>query len=118
MAGGWRGLLDWVGYPVGRSPPSGGGFRGFLDWTGVPVGRPPAGGFPAQFDLLHVRYGGATTTLCVVATGDHNPAVPVRLRVRVSGVTREVYLVSIGDPNASSVTIRVDGATWAVRWYT
>jgi hypothetical protein len=44
MADGFKGFLDWIGYPVGKVPslPEAlAGFRGILDWIGFPVARPP-----------------------------------------------------------------------------
>ena len=45
MAGGQKGALDFVGYPVGQpgAAPALGGLRGFLDFIGYSVGE---GGAP------------------------------------------------------------------------
>lgn len=44
MAEGFRGLLDFVGYSVGKqSQPVDGGMRGLLDFVGYSVGNIPEG---------------------------------------------------------------------------
>lgn len=45
MAGGLKGTVDWIGYPVGQPPlaPPAGGFKGLLDFAGYSVGKPSVG---------------------------------------------------------------------------
>ena len=57
MAEGFKGTIDWVGYPVGQpgaAPPTA-GFKGLLDFTGYSVGLPAAAaGTPPLRTMLGV----------------------------------------------------------------
>lgn len=54
MAQGFRGLLDFAGYPVGAPPVAAAtaGFVGLLDFTGIPVGNDS--GAPPILELPHL----------------------------------------------------------------
>lgn len=83
------------------------------DPTAVPSG---GGGFPTQFPGLRVYYGGAVRSLCMVAVADA-PTGDTPM-VHKNGTTYAVYLVDTTDPNASSVRLRTNDGTKAIRLLT
>lgn len=79
--------------------------------------QPPAtGGFPTQYPGLRVYYGGAVRSLCMVAVADA-PTGDTPM-VHKNGTTYAVYLVDTTDPNASSVRLRTNDGTKAIRLLT
>jgi hypothetical protein len=91
-----------------------GGFQGLLDFVGFPVGATP-GSFPTQYSGFRIYYGGAVHELCLVAEADAPTGmggVPV---VRGVGVNYALYLVEITDPFASPARIRTTTGVKAVR---
>ncbi len=77
------------------------------------IGDGGGGGFPTQYSGLRTYYGGAVRELCLVATADAPTGdCP---RVFKGGVTYAVYLVDPSDADASSVRIRTNDGTKAVR---
>ena len=83
-----------------------------------PIGtQPPAeGSFPTQYPGLRVYYGGAVRSLCLVAVADA-PTGDTPM-VRKGGTTYAVYLVDTTDPDASSVRLRTNDGTKAIRLLT
>ena len=83
-----------------------------IGWELLPGG----GGFPTQYSGLRVYYGGAVRSLCLVAVADA-PTGDTPM-VRKGGTTYAVYLVDTTDPDASSVRLRTNDGTKAIRLLT
>ena len=83
-----------------------------------PVGTQPpsSSSFPTQYPGLRVYYGGAVRSLCLVAVADAPTGDTPMLRK--GGTTYAVYLVDTADPNASSVRLRTNDGTKAIRLLT
>jgi hypothetical protein len=73
------------------------------------------GSFPTQYLGLRV-YDGAVIDLCLVDVADAPTGDMPRLRK--NGTTYAIYLVDTTDPDASTVRIRTNDGTKAVRLYT
>jgi len=75
MAGGQKGFVDFVGYPVGTPPEFQGGFHGIVDFTGVPGGTSGIvqGGLAGLLDFTGYPVGGGI-------------AAPVVTRGRITNV--------------------------------
>lgn len=84
----------------------------------LPVGTlPPAeGSFPTQYPGLRVYDNGAVVSLCLVAVADA-PTGDTPM-IRKGGTTYAVYLVDPTDPNASTVRLRTNDGTKAIRLLT
>lgn len=82
----------------------------------VPPTAVAAPAFPTQYPGLRVYYGGAVRSLCMVAVADA-PTGDTPM-VRKNGTTYAVYLVDTTDPNASSVRLRTNDGTKAIRLLT
>ncbi len=76
----------------------------------------PSSSFPTQYPGLRVYYGGAVRSLCLVAVADA-PTGDTPM-VRKGGTTYAVYLVDTTDPDASSVRLRTNDGTKAIRLLT
>lgn len=113
-ASGFIGLLDFVGYSVGKSSAVNVGFKGLLDFIGYSVGL-AATGFPTQYAGLRVYYQGAVHDVCLVAVADAPAGMGAVPRIRKGGVTYAVYLVETGDTDATPVRIKTTTGTKAVR---
>lgn len=111
---GFIGLLDFVGYSVGKSSAVNVGFKGLLDFIGYSVGL-AATGFPTQYAGLRVYYQGAVHDVCLVAVADAPAGMGAVPRIRKGGVTYAVYLVETGDTDATPVRIKTTTGTKAVR---
>ena len=87
--------------------------------TDIIIGDPtvvrPTSGFPTQFSGFKVRKTGSTIELCLVATADAPAGMGGQLRVRKGGVTYALYLVEVGDSNASPVRIRTSTGIKSIR---
>ena len=89
------------------------GFKGLLDFVGYPVGVP--GAFPAQFAGLRTFYDGAVKELCLVAEASAPGGMGGVPKLRKGGTTYAIYLVETTDPNASKVRTRTAAGTRAIR---
>lgn len=113
-AAGFIGLLDFVGYKVGKVSAVSAGFKGLLDFIGYSVGL-AATGFPTQYSGLKVYYNGAIRELCLVAVADAPAGMGAAPRISKGGVTYAVYLVETTDPDATPVRLRTTTGTKSVR---
>lgn len=112
--GGFIGLLDFIGYKVGKTSAVSSGFKGLLDFIGYSVGQ-LATGFPTQYFGLKVYYNGAVRDLCLVAIADAPAGMGAVPRISKGGVTYAVYLVETGDTDATPVRVKTTTGTKAVR---
>ena len=71
--------------------------------------------FPMTYPGLRIARGGATEDLCMVATGEGVPGMGGIPKVRKGASTYDVYLVEIGDANASTVRIKTATGIKAIR---
>ena len=113
---GFLGLVDFVGYPVGRLDvtPASSGFVGLLDFAGYPVGRLNSS-FPAQFDGLRVFFHSVVNSLCLVAEADAPAGMGGVVKIVKGATNYAVYLVDTADVNATPVRINTTVGIKAVR---
>ena len=113
---GFRGLVDFAGYPVGRLDvtPAASGFLGLVDFAGYPVGRLDSS-FPAQFDGLRVFFHSVVNTLCLVAEVDAPAGMGGVIKVTKGASNYAVYLVDTADSNATPVRVNTTTGVKAVR---
>jgi hypothetical protein len=82
--------------------------------VGVSDAAPPPP-FPTQFSGLRAYFQSAVKELCLVAVADAPSGMGGVLKVDKNGTQYAVYLVEVGDTNASPVRIQTSSGTKAIR---
>ncbi len=126
-AGGFFGLVDFVGYPVGEPVPSGppeGGFLGLLDFAGYPVGLPP-GVIPPEPPTGPSAPGGSIPIAIDPVTWAHEVTwcyrvdwrseSRLRTRGRAPAPTTRKRETSLAPVPLGTVALAAEPITWSAR---
>lgn len=76
---------------------------------------PESGGFPTQFSGLRAQKTAAIIDLCLVAEADAPVGMGGAIKINKNGTNYVVYLVEIGDANASPVRVQTTAGVKSIR---